>query len=106
MPRYARATLAQKIGIETREAWHKTDWELAAKDPKSVSMPLPNWLFGHDPQKYAYAEFDKAAEAVQTGGVYTPTNLPPVGIAHRVNDFKAEDASPWLRGDVAPRARL
>ncbi|KAF2461171.1 hypothetical protein BDY21DRAFT_140326 [Lineolata rhizophorae] len=104
--RYARATLAQKIGFETRDVWHKTDWELAAKNPQSVSMPLPNWLFGHDPQKYAYDDFDAAAQAIKNGTTYVPTNLPPPGERHRVNDFKPQDASPWLRGEIVPRARL
>ena len=98
--------MAQQIGKETREVWHKTDWELAKKDPQSLSMPLPQWLFGHDPQKYAYEEFELAASSIENGTVYTPTNIPPPGVSHRVNDFNPEDANPILRGDVPVRARL
>ncbi|EXJ68175.1 uncharacterized protein A1O5_08790 [Cladophialophora psammophila CBS 110553] len=104
--RYARASLAQQIGKETREIWHKTDWELAKKNPQSLSMPLPSWLFGHDPQRYAYEEFDAAASSVQNGTAYVPKNIPPQGQNHRVFDFKVEDASPWVKGEVQPRARL
>lgn len=98
--------MAQKIGFETREAWHKTDWEKVAKDPSLVSMPLPAWLFGHDPQGYAYDEFDVAAKAIETGLTYIPTNLPPPGAKHRVSDFDEKSASAWLKGEVKPRARL
>lgn len=104
--RYARASLAQQIGKETREVWHKTDFEQAKKNPESLSMPLPQWLFGHDPQKYAYDEFEVAAEAVENGTEYIPKNVPPKGQNHRVQDFKVETASPWLRGENQQRARL
>ncbi|OQV09305.1 hypothetical protein CLAIMM_13439 [Cladophialophora immunda] len=104
--RYARASLAQQIGKETREIWHKTDWELAKKDPQSLSMPLPKWLFGHDPQQYAYDEFDAAASSIVDGTEYVPKNIPPPGQNHRVFDFEVKDASPWIRGGIQPRARL
>lgn len=69
-------------------------------------MPLPNWLFGHDSQEYAYREFESAASSVENGTEYVPTNIPPPGENHRVYDFKVEDASPWVRGEVRPRAQL
>ncbi len=69
-------------------------------------MPLPKWLFGHDPQKYAYDEFDIAANAITTGKAYVPTNLPPLGEEHRVSDFDPNEASPWLKGEVPTRAKL
>ncbi|KAI1608312.1 hypothetical protein EDD36DRAFT_469720 [Exophiala viscosa] len=104
--RYARASLAQQIGKETREIWHKTDFEAIKKNPQSLSMPLPAWLFGHDPQGYAYEEFEAAASSIENGTDYIPKNVPPPGQDHRVYDFKAEDASPFLRGETELRARL
>ena len=68
-------------------------------------MPLPNWLFGHDPQKYAYDEFDAVEKAIRTNSIYVPTNVPPAGEQHRVIDFKAEDASPWLKTKEPIRIR-
>ncbi|KAK1764515.1 FAD/NAD(P)-binding domain-containing protein [Phialemonium atrogriseum] len=93
--RYARATLAQKIGIETRDAWHKTDWEAAKKNPRLLEMPRPDWLFGHDPQEYAYEEFATAALAVLTGGEYVPRNVPPPGQSHRTDDFSGKKMKAW-----------
>lgn len=42
-------------------------------------MPLPNWLFGHDSQEYAYREFESAASSVENGTEYVPTNIPRQG---------------------------
>jgi hypothetical protein len=50
-------------------------------------MPRPDWIFGHDPQEYAYEEFETAAHAVETGCEYTPRNIPPPGVNHRTDDF-------------------
>ncbi|OQV05068.1 hypothetical protein CLAIMM_09863 [Cladophialophora immunda] len=95
--RYARATLAQRIGIETRDAWHKTDWEAVKKNPKLLEMPRPDWLFGHDPQDYAYEEFETAAHAVETGCEYVPRNIPPPGQTHRTGDFSGKKLKAWTK---------
>jgi len=81
------------MGIETREAWHKTDWDAVKRNAETVQLPQPDWIFGHDPQKYAYEEFETAAKAVKTGGPYQPRNVPPPGINHRSNDFDAAKKS-------------
>jgi len=101
--RYARATLAQKIGVETRDTWHKTDWEAASKDPSILQMPRPDWLFGHDTQDYAYEEFETAANAVETGCEYIPRNIPPPGVGHRTADFSGKMMKAWtIAKDKAP----
>ena len=69
-------------------------------------MPLPAWLFGHDPQSYAYEEYEAAASSIEHGTVYVPTNVPPPGVSHRVSDLDPDKASPWLKGQQPPRARL
>jgi hypothetical protein len=75
------------MGIETREVWHKTDWSKFKKNKEYVQLPQPEWIFGHDPQKYAYEEFETAAHAVRTGGPYEPRNVPPPGSDTRTHDF-------------------
>lgn len=103
--RYARATLAQKLGVETRDAWHKTDWEAVKKNPKILEMPRPDWLFGHDPQEYAYEEFATAALAVLTGADdYVPRNVPPKGQSHRTGDFSGKKMKAWKA--THPAAKL
>jgi hypothetical protein len=86
-PRYDRAGLAQRMGLETRNVWHKTDWEEFKRNKKYLELPQPDWIFGHDPQLYAYEEFETAAKAVESGGPYNPRNVPLPGVNYRTNDF-------------------
>ncbi|KAK5555364.1 hypothetical protein LTR46_006389 [Exophiala xenobiotica] len=104
--RHARSSLAQKMGIETREMWHKTNWELVKSQPETVSMPNPAWLFAHSPQQYAYDEFEFAAHAVQTGMDYVPTNVPPPEINHRISDYKEEEGRKLYNGSAALQPKL
>jgi hypothetical protein len=78
------------MGIETREQWLKTDWEEVKKNPQVLAQPRPTWLFAHDPQKYAYEEFEVAAHAVMTGCAYQPRNVPREDIDYRSTDFDEE----------------
>lgn len=55
-------------------------------------MPHPDWLFGHDPQEYAYEEF-------LTIGPYTPRNVPPPGETHRTENFTGKKLKAWLNYD-------
>ena len=104
--RHARSSLAQKMGLETREAWHRTDWELLKSQPETVSMPTPGWLFAHSPQNYAYDEFDLAAWAVEHGAHYEPTNVPPPEVNHRLNDFKTEEQTKLFKGEAILQAKI
>jgi len=95
------------LGVETRDAWHLTDWEEFKRNPKSLELPRPDWIFGHDPQAYAYEEFETAAYAVKTGCQYTPRNVPPPGVGHRTDDFdpkmnlkKANNGNGFIDGSV------
>ncbi|GME65424.1 FAD binding domain-containing protein [Neofusicoccum parvum] len=86
--RYQRATIIQRSGIETRDAWHKTDWEAAAKDPSLVAMPRPKWIYGHDCQSHTYEEFENVVEALKSGKEYIPKNIPAEGTYTRSHDFE------------------
>jgi len=81
------------MGIETRDIWHRTDWEQFKKDPNYIQLPQPDWVFGHDPQLYAYEEFPIAAKAVETGSPYQPRNVPMGDATARTNDFDAAKKS-------------
>ncbi|OQV09312.1 FAD binding domain-containing protein [Cladophialophora immunda] len=104
--RHSRASLAQKMGVETREVWHRTNWELLKTNPETVSMPNPAWLFAHNPQDYAYEEFDIAAHAMETGSAYLPTNVPPPEVNHRISDYKEEEGRKLLNGTATLQAKL
>ncbi|EXJ66229.1 uncharacterized protein A1O5_10845 [Cladophialophora psammophila CBS 110553] len=90
--RYQRACKIQRMGVETRDAWHKTDWAAVGKDTALLEMPRPGWIFGFDCQAYAYEEFDKAMRAVEGGPEYQPHNIPPEDMNHRTQDFRTGEA--------------
>jgi hypothetical protein len=86
------------LGVETRDAWHKTDWEEFKRNKKYLEMPRPDWIFGHDPQEYAYEEFHIAAECIKSGKEYEPKNIPPPGVDHRTDDFDGTKVKASLAG--------
>lgn len=55
--RYERVTLTQRNGFETRHRWHKTDWKAFARDPESINLPQPDWLYSHDAEQYAQSRW-------------------------------------------------
>ncbi|EXJ76282.1 uncharacterized protein A1O5_00790 [Cladophialophora psammophila CBS 110553] len=74
--RYERVSLTQRMGWETRHAWHQTDWELVAKDPNALSLPQPEWLNGVDATKYAGEKFDEVIANIQSATPFVSTNIP------------------------------
>ncbi|KAL2837824.1 FAD/NAD(P)-binding domain-containing protein [Aspergillus pseudodeflectus] len=91
--RYQRACKIQQMGIETRDSWHKADWDQLEQNAAIIEMPRPHWIFGHDCQEYAYAEFEKAMHSVRTGVEYQPSNIAPEGEDHQKVDFQAHVAA-------------
>ena len=91
--RYDRVGLTQRMGVETRDIWHRTDWAHFKEDNSYLQLPQPDWIFGHDPQKYAYEEFAAAAHAVETGCPYQQRNVPMGNTKTRGNDFDAAKKS-------------
>ncbi|OQU99361.1 FAD binding domain-containing protein [Cladophialophora immunda] len=74
--RYERTSLTQRMGWETRHAWHQTDWELVAKNPNALSLPQPAWLNGVDAAKYADERFNEVIAHLQFGAPFISTNIP------------------------------
>lgn len=64
------------MGWETRHRWHQTDWAEVAKNKELLKIPQPMWLYGHDPEKYAYERCDEAVESIVSGKPFTSSNLP------------------------------
>ncbi|CAO2650467.1 Nn.00g017590.m01.CDS01 [Neocucurbitaria sp. VM-36] len=89
--RYKRVSKMQRLGVETRDVWHNTDWEAFGKDSSVITMPRPNWIFGHDCQEYAYMEYDKVASALESGEEYQPSNIPNINENHRTRDFRSQE---------------
>lgn len=69
----------QKTGETTRDRWHKTDWEIVAKDPKSIAFPREDWIHAHDAEKHANETFDELFKKVTRPELFENLKLRPVG---------------------------
>ncbi|KAK1835636.1 hypothetical protein QBC39DRAFT_250104 [Podospora conica] len=79
--RYDRVREVQKTGEETRDRWHKTDWEKVAKDPESVSFRREDWIHQHDAEKYANDNFDAIFKRISEPETVDGTSLLPAAQA-------------------------
>lgn len=63
--RFVRTACAQKLGFSNAELLQDTNWDEVKLDPRRAAPKLPSWIFKHDPEKYAYENYDAAVEAVK-----------------------------------------
>ncbi|RDW93099.1 uncharacterized protein DSM5745_00421 [Aspergillus mulundensis] len=75
--RFERVSCAQKMGFKNRELYHKTDWDAVAKNPEIMGKMVGMWLLLHDPQKYAYENYEKCKESLLQGTPFKNTNAVP-----------------------------
>ncbi|KAL4994166.1 hypothetical protein BDV10DRAFT_189304 [Aspergillus recurvatus] len=75
--RFERVSCAQKMGFKNRELYHKTDWDAVASNPEIMGKMVGNWLLMHDPEKYAYENYEKCKEFLLRGSLFTNTNAVP-----------------------------
>ncbi|KNG45403.1 fad binding domain-containing protein [Stemphylium lycopersici] len=75
--RFERVSCAQKLGFKNREVFHNTDWNNQKAAPKKNAKMVGDWLMCHDPEKYTYDNYHKAAEHLLTGAPFKNTNIPP-----------------------------
>lgn len=81
--RFTRVSCAQKLGFSNAELLQDTDWEKVKLDPRKAAPKLPGWVFGHDPEHFAYQNYDKIVAAQKNGAKYItddesiPPNYPP-----------------------------
>jgi len=64
------------MGWETRHRWHQTDWEAVAANPEFLKLPQPEWLNGHDAEKYADDNFESVVSHLEKGTPFQSTNVP------------------------------
>jgi len=65
--RFVRNACAQKLGFANAELLQDTDWEKVKLDPRRAAPRLPKWVWSHDPEAYAYENYDKAVESMNKG---------------------------------------
>lgn len=74
--RYERVSCAQKIAFVNSQLKTETDWDAIWRDPHKVRTRFPKWIFGHDPEAYAYEKYGEGFAHLLTGTNFTNTNFP------------------------------
>ena len=75
--RFIRNACAQKLGFSNAEVLQDTKWDKVKLDPRRANPSLPKWIYSHDPEEYAYENYDKAVESVKMGVPLEDDRLPP-----------------------------
>lgn len=75
--RFDRVSCGQRLGWANAERMHKTDFSKGPVDVSKVQSRVPKWLFQHDPEVYAVANYAKAAASIVDGTSFENTNIPP-----------------------------
>lgn len=63
--RYERVRAAQKTGEQTRDMWHKADWNEVKKDPESIRLKRQSWLLNFDAEEYAEKNYAATAALLE-----------------------------------------
>ncbi|KAI1328257.1 putative monooxygenase [Xylariaceae sp. FL0255] len=76
--RHQRVSCTQKMAFVNSQVLNATtDWDAVRADPQSVRLRYPRWLFGHDPEAYAYEKYGQAFAHLLGGAAFHNTNIPP-----------------------------
>ena len=71
--RYDRVARIQQLGVRNRENWHKADYsnphEITAEKMK---LPMPQWMLGHDAQKFVIENWEKTKEDIEMETEWSP----------------------------------
>ncbi|KAI2625631.1 putative monooxygenase [Hypoxylon sp. NC1633] len=68
--RYERVKSAQKTGEQTRDIWHKADFDAARKNPESMRLRREAWLLGFDAERYAEDQYARTVEVLRRTGLH------------------------------------
>jgi hypothetical protein len=97
--RFIRNACAQKLGFSNAELLQDTDWTKVKLDPRRAQPKLPSWVWGHDPEKYAYEVYDRVVESMNKGIAMEdddsiPPNYPP---GYKYEPWRIEDIMEDMR---------
>ena len=71
--RFERVSCLQALGVVNQQMIQSGDGD----GKKKVRHHMGKWIFAHDPEAYAYDNFEMAAKHVTEGTVFQNTNIPP-----------------------------
>ncbi|KAL5611353.1 hypothetical protein FOBRF1_007470 [Fusarium oxysporum] len=79
--RAERVSCGQRMGFKTREVWHLTNWDKVEKGQTFPNV-VGSWVVDHDPEQYAYDNYEKCASFLIKGTPFKNTNGVP-GYTHK-----------------------
>ncbi|KAF2489511.1 FAD/NAD(P)-binding domain-containing protein [Lophium mytilinum] len=65
--RFIRNACAQKMGFANAELMQNTKLDEAKIDPQKARPRLAKWVYFHDPEAYAYENYEKAVSGIKQG---------------------------------------
>lgn len=74
--RYERVRAAQKTGEQTRDTWHKADWDAVKKNPESMKLKREAWLLDFDAETYAEDNYAATAALLNDTAAGRKYNVP------------------------------
>jgi 2-polyprenyl-6-methoxyphenol hydroxylase-like FAD-dependent oxidoreductase len=74
--RYERVRAAQKTGEQTRDQWHKANWDEVKKNPESMKLKREAWLLDFDAETYAEDKYAATVELLNDPGAGREYNVP------------------------------
>lgn len=75
--RAGRVSCAQRLGLKNRELYHCADWDAPDFDPTPFRTLVGKWLVHHDPEQYAYDNYEACASHLTAGTLFENTNAVP-----------------------------
>lgn len=82
------------MGFANAEILQDTQWDEVKVDPRRARPKLPMWVYLHDPEAYAYENYDKAVEGIKKGIAQDENDdIPP-------NFPKGYTFAPWNIEDI------
>lgn len=62
-----RNACAQKLGFSNAELLQETKWENVKIDPRRANPQLPKWIWQHNPETYAYENYEEIVKIMNEG---------------------------------------
>lgn len=112
--RFERVSSAQKMGFDTREAYHHPDWDHFKSHPETVGVVYP-WVLEHDSEQYAIDNFEAVAKHITEGTPFENTNGPPdaeykpwtvASLLEEAEKNRAKDTDRMAAGKIAVAAKM
>lgn len=75
--RYERVSCAQKITFVNSQLKTETNWDAIWAEPSKVKTRFPKWLWGHDPEEYAFEKYGQGHAHLVASEPFHNTNYPP-----------------------------